>query len=258
MAERKFRVIICEDEPRLLANLKKKIEKLFADFEVVATAEDGDTALAILDGTLADVLVTDIRMPGPNGLELIKLVASRHPNMKAVVISGYGEFDYAQQAIRHGVVDYLLKPITDDQLDDTFAKVRAQLKKTDAGLDERSSRFAQERPNSTRALASMVRDYILENYMRDINVQTVSDRFHVNSSYLSRVFSKHVGEGPSKYIMSIRIEMAKAFLVNNPTWLIRDVGELVGYQDQFYFSRVFKHCVGMSPEAFRAIHSGRG
>lgn len=256
MGERQFRVVVCEDEPLLLANLKKKIDGLSHDFEVVATAEDGNAAAEILVDTLVDVLVTDIRMPGLDGLDLIKLASDRHPHIVAVVISGHGEFEYAQRAIRYGVVDYLLKPVTTSQLEETFTKIRSKLQRTESLLAEVTSHPGLDRFHSQKAVASMIQDYIRDNYMRVINVQSMAEQFHIDASYLCRVFSKYTGVPPTRYISAIRIDAAKSLIANNPSLLLRDVGELVGYTDQFYFSRVFKQIVGKSPESFRASLAG--
>jgi two-component system, response regulator YesN len=250
--ERRFKILVCEDEPKLLANLKNKIERSLPEFEVVATAEDGYTAAALLADKAVDVLVTDIRMPGLNGLELIKLVADRHPRVKTVVISGYDEFDYAQRAIRYGSLDYILKPVTTGQLEETFTRVRMQLEKSDVGLEKLSCGLDRDRFYSPKTVVSVVQGYIQGNYMRDISVDSLSRHFHVTPSYLCKVFAKYAGIAPSKYITSIRIEIAKSLFAQNPSLLVREVGELVGYPDQCYFSRVFKNATGTSPEAFRA------
>jgi two-component system, response regulator YesN len=251
MAERKYRILACEDEPNLLASLKAKMEKSLPGFEVVATAEDGDTAASILDTAAIDVLVTDIRMPGLSGLELIKLVADQHPRIQTVVISGYGEFEYAQKTMRYGSIDYILKPVSGSQLVEAFARVRVLLEKADASLEEMTRELGVDRSYSPKAVASAVQGYIQKNYMRDISVDSIAKHFNITASYLCKVFAKHIGISPSRYIMAARIENAKSLLSQEPDLLIREVGELVGYSDQCYFSRVLKQLTGISPEAFR-------
>ena len=109
-----YTVIVAEDEELLLTNLVQKIQKADPDFLVAGTAQTGDQALALVEKLSPDLVITDIRMPKINGLELIAMTREIHKNMKFVVISGYKEFEYAHQALQYGVEDYLLKPVNEE------------------------------------------------------------------------------------------------------------------------------------------------
>lgn len=93
------------------------------DMEVVATASNGIQALELIQFHDPHILITDIRMPGMDGLELIKKAKVIAPELEIAVISGYAQFEYAQPAIKHGVVDYLLKPIKQEELMGTLKKL---------------------------------------------------------------------------------------------------------------------------------------
>ena len=111
-----YTVIVAEDEELLLTNLVQKIQKADPDFLVAGTAQTGDQALALVEKLSPDLVITDIRMPFMDGLELCKLVKKELPNIKILILSGYDEFDYAKEAIRLGVTEYLLKPISSGKL----------------------------------------------------------------------------------------------------------------------------------------------
>lgn len=99
-------------------------------FEVAGEAEDGEDACALIEAVRPDVVITDIRMPVLDGLELIRKVReSGNDKTKFIIISGYGDFKYAQQAVRYGVADYLLKPIDENELIDALRLIREQLEK---------------------------------------------------------------------------------------------------------------------------------
>ncbi|WP_168735786.1 response regulator transcription factor [Cohnella fermenti] len=99
-------------------------------FEVAGEAEDGEEALALIEQVKPDVVITDIRMPVLDGLELIQEVRSRGGHaVRFIIISGYGDFKYAQQAVRFGVQDYLLKPIEESELTAALMQIREQLDK---------------------------------------------------------------------------------------------------------------------------------
>lgn len=112
----KFRIILAEDEPRILQFLEKKIQFLDPRFEVVGSARNGMDALALVEELHPHVLFSDVQMPVMNGLELLAKVRESSSQVKSVIISGFRDFDYVREAMRYEAVDYLLKPIVDQDL----------------------------------------------------------------------------------------------------------------------------------------------
>ena len=111
-----FRVVLAEDEPRILQFLERKIQCLDSRFEVVGSARNGMDALALVEELHPHALFSDVQMPVMNGLELLAQVKSSCPDVKAVIISGFRDFDYVREAMRYEAVDYLLKPVIDEYL----------------------------------------------------------------------------------------------------------------------------------------------
>lgn len=111
-----IRTVIAEDEIPLLRGLGQMIEQIDPRFQIVCSAKNGKEALEYLTQHSADVLFTDINMPLLSGLELIAQAQRLDPRLTSVIISGYGEFEYARQAIKLGVKNYLLKPIDRGEL----------------------------------------------------------------------------------------------------------------------------------------------
>ena len=124
-----FTVVVAEDEQIILNNIINKIEQTDLHFNVVASAMDGEDALLLIEQFKPDVLFTDIHMPAMDGLELIKRAKAIKPDLEIVIISGYNDFSYAQQAIRLGVTDYILKPVKKDLLMQTIASIKTRLDK---------------------------------------------------------------------------------------------------------------------------------
>ncbi len=108
-----IRVLVAEDEPPILKSVCRNIEKANTRFSVVGQVYDGQEARKFLEqeGDSIDVLVTDINMPVEDGLVLLEYVQKTFPDMVTVVLSGFQEFEYAKQAFKYGVIDYLSKPI---------------------------------------------------------------------------------------------------------------------------------------------------
>ncbi|MEG2652089.1 MAG: response regulator [Ruthenibacterium sp.] len=111
-----YKVLIVEDETPILNNLVQKIGNLALPLVVAGTATDGEEALECIAREQPHILLTDVRMPGMDGLTLCSRLEKQSPQIKKVILSGYGEFEYAQKAIQYHVSDYLLKPVNPEQL----------------------------------------------------------------------------------------------------------------------------------------------
>ncbi|NOU89096.1 response regulator [Paenibacillus sp. LMG 31460] len=106
-----YRILIVDDEPMIRKGLQKLVEQSELPIESLRTAENGVVALQRIQEERPDFLFTDIRMPKMDGLELCARVAEMDADIQVVVISGYGDFEYAQKCLSYGVKEYLLKPV---------------------------------------------------------------------------------------------------------------------------------------------------
>ncbi len=106
-----WKVLIADDEPKIRRGLKSLVSSLGFGLEVVAEAEDGETAIRLARESDPDILLVDVRMPFMSGLEFIEAIKAALPGRIVIIVSGHDEFGYAQQAVRLGVFDYVLKPV---------------------------------------------------------------------------------------------------------------------------------------------------
>ena len=123
----KIKVVIAEDEPAIMHSLADKILEYDSDFLIVSQVSNGQDALEAIQHHRPDVLFTDIKMPVMDGIELIRTVNLQYPNIRIVILSGYSDFSYTQQAIRYGVLSYLLKPIESDALQETLQDLKNKI-----------------------------------------------------------------------------------------------------------------------------------
>lgn len=123
-----IKIFLVEDEVVVRNGIKNSIDWKEAGMDFVGEASDGEVAFPLIKNTKPDILITDIRMPFMDGLELSRLVRKYLPDTKIIILSGYNDFDYAREAINIGITDYLLKPITAASLLETLRKVAAQIK----------------------------------------------------------------------------------------------------------------------------------
>ena len=129
VSTRKIKVFLVEDEVVIRSGIKSKIDWDGEGFEFVGEAGDGELAYPKIMETKPDILITDIKMPFVNGLELSKLVKKEMPDIKIILLTGYDEFEYAKEAINIGVTEYLLKPISSEKLLETLHKVTDRILK---------------------------------------------------------------------------------------------------------------------------------
>ncbi|MCB9134686.1 MAG: response regulator [Anaerolineales bacterium] len=122
-----YKVFFVEDEVITREGIRDNVDWQASGFEFCGEATDGEMALPLLHTTQPDVLLTDIKMPFMDGLQLSKIVRERMPWVKIIVLSGHDEFEYAQRAIHLGVTDYLLKPVTVQKLQNALQKLKTQL-----------------------------------------------------------------------------------------------------------------------------------
>jgi len=249
MEEALYKVIVVEDEERILNNIAKKIEESSLSFRVIGKALTGKQALTLVDELVPDVVFTDIKMPVMDGLELIEHLYFRYPYIKTVIISGYADFEYAQKAIIYDVKGYLLKPVDTEALVEILSKLKVILDTEKKAFKERFS--LTEGPYTQEEIVSIVRQFIKENYTENININFIAERFNYSSSYLSRLFTQYTGISPYRYLIELRINRAKHLLQSHKELSIKQIGEMVGYPDQGYFSRIFKRITGKSPQEFR-------
>ena len=122
-----IKVFLVEDEMLIREGIKNSIQWEKEGYEFVGEASDGELALPMILKEKPDILITDIRMPFMTGLELSRLVKQELPWTKILIISGYDDFEYAKEAIRVGVTEYLLKPISSVKLLETLQSVSEEI-----------------------------------------------------------------------------------------------------------------------------------
>ena len=122
-----WKVLIADDEPKIRRGLRATVERLRPDMKVVAEAEDGETALALVESEKPDILMIDIRMPFLNGLELIDRINQVHRDCVIIVVSGHDEFEYAKRALQLKVFEYVLKPVPAEMLASVLERAEAEL-----------------------------------------------------------------------------------------------------------------------------------
>jgi len=246
--DRKYTLVIAEDEELLLDNLIGKVSSLDLGFHVVGRAQTGLQALEQVRLHAPDLLITDIRMPVMDGMALLARVSEECPSVSKIIISGFSDFEYAKEALRYGVSEYLLKPVDQGELERALCLVKTRL---DLENDSLGALFDLPRNSTKEQVAETLREYIRAHYDRNLNLDEITDRLSYSPGYLAKIFSRIYGMSPTRYMISLRIHRAQHLLVHNPELSLQQVGECIGYEELSYFSRIFKKYAGTSPGSYR-------
>src|SRR5512139_653046 len=144
-----YRAFFVEDEIVTREGIRDNVDWQGNGFEFCGEAPDGEMALPLLQATQPDLLITDIKMPFMDGLELCKIVREQMPRVKIVILSGHDEFEYAQKAINLGVTEYLLKPVTAQDLHKVLHRIAAQIDRERREQDDLERLRSQVEENRT-------------------------------------------------------------------------------------------------------------
>ncbi|MCR5108821.1 MAG: response regulator [Lachnospiraceae bacterium] len=240
-----YNVLLADDEYMIRQSLSRRIRETDDSFRVVAECAEGRSAFETVEKGNIQVVFTDIRMPEVDGLKLAKLIHENHPDVLTVILTGYADFQYAQEAIRQEVFDYLLKPVSDDDLAAVLEKLSLKLQQKYILPDEEGIKG-----KSIEEIALQTENYLKEHFREEIDLGKLAEDFGISSAYLSKIFARSKQESPVRYLTALRMNEAKRLLTMTDEPIAR-VGELSGYPDQFYFSRIFRKETGENPTAFR-------
>ncbi len=244
------KIILTFKEELFLKVIAKEIAQIGLGFLVIETAQNVKDTLEKIKKCSPDLLITDFFLPMTDGLELIKNVSKTFRYMKIIIISEYNKFEYVQQAIKYGVSNYLFKPTKIEDLSEALLKVKLLIEAQNESHKAKTFKDISNN-NSSQEVVDMVTEFIKENFRNEINLDTLAKKFNINASYLCKLFKRYHDETLFQHLMNLRINEAQHLLRLQPEMDIKSIGELVGYPDQFYFSRIFKQVIGMSPSKFR-------
>lgn len=234
-----MKVFIVDDEKIIRKGISSILQQHIPSLEIIGEAADGAEALEKISANVPDIVITDVKMPNMDGVELTKELHRQHPSTKIIVLSGYDDYNYVRQSMKNGALDYLLKPIDKHE----FLSL--------INLLVRNESESKEQPKTdSNELISNAKNYIRKHYSDDITMTQVADYVHLNPSYFSKLFRTKTGLTFSVYLTDVRISQAKQLLLN-PNIKIYEVCEKVGFSDSVTFNRSFKRVVGVSPSEFR-------
>lgn len=235
-----YKLIVVDDENFVRKDLIGSINWKKHGFEPVAEASCGLEALNLIEKIKPDLVITDIKMPDMNGIELLRRIKSAYPEIQVIILSAYDDFSYAQQAIRFCACGYLLKPVNKAELEEVLIKA----------VDLAERRAVPANTDVNFSIAETAKLFIIENYTKAISIEDIAKHCCVNKSYLSRKFKDENGITIVDYITHLRIRKA-CELLRDSQYSVSEISQRVGYEDYTYFCKVFKKEYDLTPLQYR-------
>lgn len=260
-----YKVIIIDDEQWIRFLIKDLIPWDTLGLRFCGEADNGIKGLELFKKTSPEIILLDIRMPGLDGISLLKQIKEVNLEACVILISGYRDFEYARSALNYEAFNYLLKPVNEDDLVsilkaataflDKNKKYHQKIDRMQAIIQKITAKGENAEPEDSAgengdSLVQKALNYIDSNFHRQISLESVASCLFVNPCYLSDLFSKEMGKPFIQYVNELRINKAKAML-EKTEYKISDISLLVGFTDTNYFSKVFRKYVGTVPSVYK-------
>ena len=248
------RVLIVDDEKYVRMGIRSETDWALIGCEVVGEAANGIEGLEAAETLRPDLVISDIRMPKMDGIEMAEKIIEMCPGTKVIFLTAYNEFEYARQAIRIGVSDYLLKPFQDGELEGSIQRLlhlHPNAPASNAELEEQLIPLKTKEEVSNRYVQTAI-EYIENNYVDSgFSITKLAESMSVSEGHISRLFKSETDQSINNYLTRYRIKKAMDYL-KDVNVKVYEVAEKVGYSDIAYFSNTFKKLVGKTPSDYQA------
>jgi two-component system response regulator YesN len=247
------KVLIVDDEKYVRMGIRSETDWALIGCEVVGEAANGIEGLEAAETLRPDLVISDIRMPKMDGIEMAEKIIEKCPGTKVIFLTAYNEFEYARQAIRIGVSDYLLKPFQDGELEGSIQRLlhlHPNAPASSAELEEQLIPLRKKEEVSNRYVQTAI-EYIENNYVdQGFSITKLAESMSVSEGHISRLFKSETDQSINNYLTRYRIKKAMDYL-KDVNVKVYEVAEKVGYSDIAYFSNTFKKLVGKTPSDYQ-------
>ena len=249
-----YKVLVVEDEEIIRRGLIRSVDWNKHGLELMGEASNGKEALSLIAKTFPDIIILDINMPVMDGIELLERLPSH--TYSIIILSGHSEFEYAQQAIKHGVVDYLLKPVDQSKLLGSLEKAKRNVEYMNnvSFLEDDKYRVLEKVDKVESITLTKVLKYIEENYSHRITLEDLEALTDKSSTSINSRFQLHLNTTFNEYLTQYRMQKA-VDLIKEHKHHMYEISEMVGYSDYKYFNQVFNKVLGVPPKIVRTYYS---
>lgn len=248
-----FKVVIIEDEDIIRNGLVLTIDWLSMDCTIVGTASNGIDGLNLIKEQKPDIVITDIKMPIMDGIEMLKR-ATKEASFYIIILTSYSEFEYAKQAISLKVFEYILKPIDEEELIKTINNIKQEIKNSIKNKIELNNQTVVDIDSyiinsKDNYYVNQALLEIKNNYNKKISLEGISEMLGVSPSYLSRKFKAITSQTFMDILNQYRIKKSIELLISGK-YRVYEISDLVGFGDYKNFFNTFKKYLNISPTEF--------
>lgn len=245
-----LKVLVVEDEEMIRRGIVLAVDWAALDCVVVGEAANGEEALEAVERYAPTLIITDLKMPKMDGIEMLRRLRERGSNAFVIILTAYDSFEYAQSALRLGAVDFLLKPFHDGELEQAVTTLRRRLEPSAARGEAALPLPGLKKGDKSKYVLEAM-DYIGEHYNDpSISVSAIAQSLGISEGHLSHTFKKETDYTLLNYLTRYRIHKAME-LLRDCRLKVYEVAERVGYRDITYFSATFKKLAGISPSEYQ-------
>jgi YesN/AraC family two-component response regulator len=246
-----YKILMVEDDKALRFVYSKMKVWSNSGFVIAKEASNGKEALDILKTEVFDLIVSDIRMPFTDGIEMLGEIKKRGIDTAVVFISSYDDFEYARQGLVLGAFDYILKPVKENTIHEVLERLKTVLNK--------NSELPSHIANAVKAmnvdidnnkLLRQVCEYMAKKDDLSVTMDDVAANLNINKDYMGKLFKAQSGITFNKFCSLLKVEYAKE-LLNTGNYKAYQISEMLGYSSVDYFTRIFKDITGKTPSDYK-------
>jgi len=252
-----YKVVIVEDEEVIRKGLIYSVNWAELNCSVVGEGRNGIEGIEAIKANNPDIVIADINMPVMDGLEMIIRTYEQY-DYSAIILSGYSNFNYAQEAIRYGVLGYLLKPLDKKELKEAILRAQKECEVRRVFIENIREKqewrdinlFKDSYDKSTDdSIVKQMLEFIYRNYQKKIVFQDIVDELNYSETFLNKRFKEAVGTTYIEYLNRYRIQKALEMLKEGKH-TVQNIAWKCGIGEYKYFNTVFKKYIGCSPKEY--------
>jgi YesN/AraC family two-component response regulator len=266
-----YKVLLVDDERIIRDGISKMINWEALGLILAGTAKNGLEAYEFIKGNPPDIVITDIKMPDMDGLELISRIREENEDIHFIILSGYGEFDFASRAMKHGIRHYLLKPCNEEKIIEVLKETLKDIKSNEEKnrlLSEANKNLISQQTRALNESSSKKHGRVVNEIIKcieenigneDLSLNWIAEKvMFMNVDYLGKTFYRELNEKFPDYVLRVRMEKAKELMESEKEYRFYEISEMVGIPDNpQYFSQLFKKYTGYTPTEYRKMKTGR-
>lgn len=248
-----YKLLIVDDEPFIRRGIKSLVDYDKLNIKKVLEASNGEEALDIYRKEKPDIILADINMPRMNGLVFAEKVKADNKEVLIAFITGYDYFDYAVAALKTGVDDYILKPVSRRDIEGVLRKFTSILEERnrDKKVSDIVTELNADDVGEDNGYGEQMKKIVDENIgNHGFSLSYMADEMGFSTGYLSTVFKKTFGVAFQDYVLDRRLAKAKILLLTTDKKNY-EIADEVGFDDVNYFGTRFKSAYGMSPKQYK-------